>query len=205
MLLLKPIFVLVGETTAHAVDDHKYDGRGEDTPNNDKQQFHKADLTPDAADATPAMVGLPLSAEMATDRPKSRGISAYVPFFHGCVMLGVSQKEDAPWMNSAKVSPRHQIAAGSVFLSLQLLWFWFCSTRFLRVVAPQQPLIRQPLARPIKAPLYLKNPHQPNLLLRQRANKPKTTHNANLEGGRSNASAFALLTPDSFHIEACPC
>lgn len=188
---------------SQSIDDHRDDGRRQSSAYDNKKQFHEGTVTSVTPWATPAKDGLRISAEMATDCSYSVGISAYLPFLQGCTMMGASEKEDAPWMNSATRSQVHQAAAGSGFWQQQSLFCWFCSTRFLRA-ALARPSIRQPSTQPIKAHLCLKKLHQPNPLLRQWESNQNTTHHSNAKGERNIAFAFAVFAPKS-KIEACPC
>ncbi len=203
---IAPIFILIKETTAHAVDDHKDDRGREDTPYDDEQQFHASKLALPCLFATPATVSRLTSAEMATDRLKSRGISAYVPFLMGSAMLALSQKEDASWMNSAKPSLPRQAEAASGSLSLRSLSFWFCFTRSLRAAASVRKLIRQQLAQPKRLHPLWKKQHRSNLSHQPQANKPTTTHTRPPQGARSNACAFCAWDITAFNNpEFCPC
>lgn len=211
--LIQPILVIIRKTTAHAFNDHKYNGRREDPSYDDKQQFHAPKLTLPTVFTTPATVGRLTSAEMATDCSISRGISAHIPFSQRVAMLGVSQKEDSPWMNSAKQTPKRPAEAGLVSLLPPSLSFWFCFMRSLRAGVSAQPLIPQlwvqlkvQRQRLKKSHLRLKKQPQRSLLFRQLLNKPKTTHTSLTKGGRSDALAFYMRTPLSFNqTEVCPC
>ena len=77
--LLKTVLVILGQSTTQPVDDHKDYGGRQDTPNDDQQKFHEFTLAPVQADATPAGIGRPLSAEKVTDRPNARWIFAHLP------------------------------------------------------------------------------------------------------------------------------
>ena len=200
--LLNRFLILVRGVSAHEVDDHKDDGRGEDSPNYDKQQFHAATLASLATKAIPAMDGLVESADLAADRPKLAGISAYIPLWRASAFMAMSQKEDPPWMTSHKQRPA--AVAVSAFSWPQLSLFWFCFTRSLRAGLPVPQLTQLPSGRPKALRQHLKKPHQQPL---RYLSQNKTTHRDHERGGRSNASAFslrarALNTPQ---IEACPC
>ena len=212
-MLLKPILIFIGKTTAYAVDDHKDYGRRKDAPYDDQQKFHAFNLKGPRPLDTQARLSRPKSAEMATNCSKRAGIFAHVPLWRGIAMMEASEKEDAPWMNSVTLRPPPQAAAGSVSLWQPLSSFWSYFTRFSRVAGRQRPLIQQLWAQPTKAPLCLKKPHQSNRSPRLWANKTTTTHKATTKGGRSNAFAFGVLMtavrdPYTLHtskIEGSPC
>ena len=77
--LLKTVLVILGQSTTQPVDDHKDYGGRQDTPYDDQQKFHALNLASVPADATPAGIGRPISAEKVTDRPNARWIFAHVP------------------------------------------------------------------------------------------------------------------------------
>jgi hypothetical protein len=77
--LFKTVLVILGQPTTQPVDDHKDYGRRQNTPYDDQQKFHALNLASAQADATPAGIGGPISAEKVTDRPNARWIFAHVP------------------------------------------------------------------------------------------------------------------------------
>lgn len=209
MTLIKPVIVLFRGSTAHAVEDHKDDGRRQNTSNDNQQKLHGIKLAPVLSDATPATDSRPRSAEMATDCPNDPGISAYVSSCRRPAMVGASEKEDAPWMNSATPRQTPLAVAGSVSLSPQLSSFWSCFTRSSRAVASARLLTQPQRVEPKKRRPRWKKQRQHNRSPQQWANKPKTTHNLTSEGGCSNAPAFAVFvrivrTVSVRHLYALP-
>ena len=192
-MLLQPILFFVGKATAQAVDDHKNYGRRKDTPYDDKQKFHAPNLKGLQGIATPASLSRRKSAEMATIGSIPGGIFAHIPFWGGAAMLSVSHKEDALWMNSATPKQTLLAAVGSVSSWPLLSSYLSCFMRFLQGAGRRQPLIRQHLAQPTKAPLCLKKQHLHNRSPQLWANKTNTTHTTTTKGGRSHAFAFAAL------------
>jgi hypothetical protein len=185
--LFQTVLVILGQSTTQPVNNHKNYGRRQDTPYDDQQKFHELSLASVAADATPAGLGRMRSAEMVTDRPNVRGISAYIPFKRAGAMVVLSHKEDAPWTNLAKPKPRRRPAAESVLLLQRPLWFCYCFTRFSRAAALVQRSIQQHWAHLHKAPLK----RQPYLL--RTAEAYNTTHTTPAKGGCSGASAFGVF------------
>lgn len=197
-----PIVIFIRGFFTHQFDDHEDDRGAQPTSYDDQKKFHDVTLATLLRNTIPAMVGLAESAEMAAFSSISRGISAHVPLCRASALMQVSEKEDLLWMNIPKPSPA--VPAASVFWSRLSSSYLCCFMRFSQAAARPQQLTQQHWARLIKAPLYLKKLHQPNLLLLQRANNAKTTHVKPRKGGRSNAPAFSLRVHHS-SIEVCPC
>lgn len=215
-MLLKPVLVVIVQPAAQPVDDHENYGGRQDAPDDNQQKFHSVNLAALSTLAIPATVGRPLSAEMATNGSNLSGISAYVPFLQGAAMVPTSEKEGAPWMNTAESNPTFQAVTGSVSFWQPFSSFWSCFTRCSRVVV--RPSIRRQSTQPAKVRRHLKiwsHLNRPHL---RQANKAKTTYMTTAKGGRSDTFAlgafitavrtgsvrllYALHTP---HTKGVPC
>ena len=196
--LIQPVLVLFKTAPAQAVYQHRNDGGRQAGTGNDQQQFHDQSVTFCAATQTPAADGRPGSAEMAVDRAFLPGKSADLPFYQGHAMMDLSEKEDAPWMNSVALHPAPQAAADGVSSSQLPLLCWSCFMLFSQAVLSALRLTRHPSGPRIKAHQRSKGPHlrwkKPHLFSLSHprpATKPKATHRS-VEGGRVTASAFGM-------------
>ena len=202
-MLLEPILFILGQSAAQAVDKHENDGGRQDAANDNQQKFHIGLLASGAEKATPATVGRPISAEMATVCSNHPGISAHIPFLQGAAMMDASEKEDAPWMNSAIPEQTPQAAAESFSLWPLSLSLLSCFTRFSQAADLPQPLIQRRWAQRTKAPLCLKKLRRHNRSPQLWANRANTTHATTTKGGRSNAFALAALIAMARKTSVC--
>ena len=78
--LIKPVLVILGQSTAQPVDDHKDYGRREYSPYDNQQKFHEMSLASGHPTATHAGRGCAISAELVSVRANAWGIFAHIPF-----------------------------------------------------------------------------------------------------------------------------
>lgn len=181
--------LVIGDISAHNVDDHKNDRCAQPASDDDQHQFHGCNVTNPSKNAIPAMDSLPKSADLAAVRPKLSGNSAHIFFSDTSALMHLSEKEDAPWMTIPKPEP--VVAADSASSSPLLSLYWFCFTRFLQAARSRRLQTLLQSAQRTELHQRLKKSH-PRHLPHQLQNKT-THHLGTIKGGRSDVSAFGMF------------